>query len=103
MPGHFIGGRWDGPLGKTSECPDRRCRASRAIRGGRRRRRAAGGLHPDRRDHLAGTGLVHTGPVLVAPGARIASARLVADRPVDGVRLSDHAGALVDLEFPGFT
>jgi endonuclease/exonuclease/phosphatase family metal-dependent hydrolase len=36
--------------------------------------------------------------VLVGPGARVADARLVADRPVEGVWLSDHAGVLVDLE-----
>ena len=30
--------------------------------------------------------------------SRIAAARLVADRPVDGVWLSDHAGVLVDLD-----
>jgi endonuclease/exonuclease/phosphatase family metal-dependent hydrolase len=36
--------------------------------------------------------------VLVGPGGpRIRSARLVADRAVDGVWLSDHAGVLVDL------
>jgi endonuclease/exonuclease/phosphatase family metal-dependent hydrolase len=33
-----------------------------------------------------------------APPARIVAARLVADRPVDGVWLSDHAGVLVDLD-----
>ncbi|MCO1660207.1 endonuclease/exonuclease/phosphatase family protein [Pseudonocardia humida] len=36
--------------------------------------------------------------VLVGPGARVGAARLVADRPVDGVWLSDHAGVLVDLD-----
>jgi len=30
--------------------------------------------------------------------ARIVVARLVADRPVDGVWLSDHAGVLVDVD-----
>jgi endonuclease/exonuclease/phosphatase family metal-dependent hydrolase len=38
--------------------------------------------------------------VLVGPGARVAAARLVGERPVDGVWLSDHAGVLVDLD-PG--
>ena len=40
--------------------------------------------------------------VFVGPGrARIMAARLVGDRPVDGVWLSDHAGVLVDLEIGG--
>jgi endonuclease/exonuclease/phosphatase family metal-dependent hydrolase len=55
---------------------------------------------------VAGEGPGHTwfegGPrridyVFAGPGAAILSARLVADRPVDGVRLSDHAGVLADL------
>jgi endonuclease/exonuclease/phosphatase family metal-dependent hydrolase len=36
--------------------------------------------------------------VLVGPGPRITAARLVGDRPVEGVWLSDHAGVLVELE-----
>lgn len=35
--------------------------------------------------------------VLSGPGTGIRSARLVADRPVDGIRLSDHAGVLAEL------
>jgi endonuclease/exonuclease/phosphatase family metal-dependent hydrolase len=36
--------------------------------------------------------------VLVSPEAgRVVAARRVADRPVDGIRLSDHAGLLVDV------
>jgi len=55
---------------------------------------------------VAGEGPGHTwfdgGPrridyVFVGPGAEILDARLVADRPVHGVRLSDHAGLLADL------
>jgi endonuclease/exonuclease/phosphatase family metal-dependent hydrolase len=38
--------------------------------------------------------------VLVGPGARVTAARLVGDRPIEGVWLSDHAGVLVDLEAP---
>ena len=43
---------------------------------------------------------VFVGPAQASPGAsgRIVDARLVGDRPVDGVWLSDHAGVLVDLE-----
>ena len=40
-------------------------------------------------------GSAHAHP---AARARILGARLVADRPVDGVWLSDHAGVLVDLD-----
>jgi endonuclease/exonuclease/phosphatase family metal-dependent hydrolase len=39
--------------------------------------------------------------VFAGPGARVRSARLVADRPVDGVWLSDHAGVLADLDLGG--
>ena len=35
--------------------------------------------------------------VFAGPGAGVLSAQLVADRPVGGVRLSDHAGVLADL------
>jgi endonuclease/exonuclease/phosphatase family metal-dependent hydrolase len=38
--------------------------------------------------------------VLAGPGVRVATARLVGDRPVAGVWLSDHAGLLADLELP---
>jgi endonuclease/exonuclease/phosphatase family metal-dependent hydrolase len=38
--------------------------------------------------------------VLAGPGARVTAARLVGDRPIEGVWLSDHAGVLVDLEVP---
>jgi len=43
---------------------------------------------------------VFVGSAHAHPGAqaRIVAARLVADRPVDGIWLSDHAGVLVDLE-----
>jgi endonuclease/exonuclease/phosphatase family metal-dependent hydrolase len=37
----------------------------------------------------------------LAGRAQIVAARLVGDRPVDGVWLSDHAGVLVDLELGG--
>jgi endonuclease/exonuclease/phosphatase family metal-dependent hydrolase len=36
--------------------------------------------------------------VLAGSAARVVATRLVADRPVDGVWLSDHAGVLADLE-----
>jgi endonuclease/exonuclease/phosphatase family metal-dependent hydrolase len=39
--------------------------------------------------------------VLVAGPARVTAARLVADRPVDGVWLGDHAGVLVEVDLPG--
>lgn len=59
---------------------------------------------------VAGTGPGHTfgdrriDYVLVSPTAgRVVAARLVADRPVDGVRLSDHAGLLVDVEIQGWS
>jgi endonuclease/exonuclease/phosphatase family metal-dependent hydrolase len=35
--------------------------------------------------------------------ARISAARLVADRPVGGIWLSDHAGVLVDLEIETYS
>jgi hypothetical protein len=43
-------------------------------------------------------GSAHAHP---AARVRILHARLVGDRPVDGIWLSDHAGVLVDLDVVG--
>jgi endonuclease/exonuclease/phosphatase family metal-dependent hydrolase len=39
--------------------------------------------------------------VFAGSGVRVVSVGLVGDRPVDGVWLSDHAGVVADLAFPG--
>ncbi|GAB1512635.1 endonuclease/exonuclease/phosphatase family protein [Actinophytocola sp. KF-1] len=39
--------------------------------------------------------------VFAGPGLRVVSARLVGDRQVDGLWLSDHAGVVADLALPG--
>lgn len=39
--------------------------------------------------------------VFAGPDLRVLSARLVGDRPVDGVWLSDHAGVVADVAVPG--